>query len=238
MRSTPAIFACFALACLLFSGCAEGLYWVRSINPSVRSRWAEEEKTYGANWETKRTDMREVAAAAGGMEPAKQAEWSSRLAKIVRDDKNVLMRTEAVRALGSFPTPTATSAIIAALSDEAPAVRTAACEAAAKRGDPESVAKLAETVEKDADVDVQIAAVRALGTVENKASTQPAMRGLAVALDQRDPALRHRAVESLRNLSGADYGQDMDAWRKLARGETPPRPNSPTIAESFGNWFR
>ena len=76
-------------------------------------------------------------------------------------------------------------------------------------------------------MDVRMAATKALG----KMKSPEAIQGLAVALEDRDPAMQYVAVESMKTVTGKDYGPNVEAWRQVATGGTPPPEHVPSIAE-------
>jgi HEAT repeat protein len=86
---------------------------------------------------------------------------------------------------------------------------------------------LSQTLRSDKDFDVRMAAAQALGQFKSPES----MQALKVALDDRDPAMQYAGVQSMKSITGKDYGGDMQAWRQVAAGETPPAPKAPSIAE-------
>jgi HEAT repeat protein len=114
----------------------------------------------------------------------------------------------------------------AALSDENSAVRIACCRSLGKRAEPNSVTTLANALRGDKDIDVRMAAADALGKIKSPEAT----KALAVALDDRDPALQYAGVQSLKAITGRDYGPNVQAWRQVAAGENPPE-YTPSVAE-------
>jgi hypothetical protein len=38
-------------------------------------------------------------------------------------------------------------------------------------------------------------------------------------------------VQSMKSITGKDYGPDVGAWRQVATGQNPPAPAGPSIAE-------
>ncbi len=73
---------------------------------------------------------------------------------------------------------------------------------------------------------MRLAAAEALGKINSPDS----IKALAVALDDRDPALQYAGVQSLKAITGRDYGPDVQAWRQVASGGNPP-PYTPSVAE-------
>lgn len=64
-----------------------------------------------------------------------------------------------------------------------------------------------------------------------------AYQALGLALQDEDPALQYRAVESLREASGKDYGNDLQAWQQFAQGQDPGPEYSPSVAERLRRLF-
>jgi HEAT repeat protein len=79
----------------------------------------------------------------------------------------------------------------------------------------------------DEDIDVRLAAADALGKIKSP----EAMQALSVALEDRDPAMQYAGVQSMKSISGKDYGPDVQAWRQVAAGQSPPPPETPSLAE-------
>ena len=64
-------------------------------------------------------------------------------------------------------------------------------------------------LEQDEDVDVRLAAARALGHFRHP----QAVAALGSTLDERDPALRNRGLLALRDAAEVDLGMDLAAWQ-------------------------
>src|SRR5207244_3209345 len=105
----------------------------------------------------------------------------------------------------------------AGLKDPERDVRVACCEAWSKRPGAESTRILAEALSTDTDHDVRIAAVKGLSGSGEK----EAVKALAVALEDPDPAMQYCAVASMRDVTGQDLGNDVNAWRELAKKDDP-----------------
>jgi hypothetical protein len=43
--------------------------------------------------------------------------------------------------------------------------------------------------------------------------------------------MQYVGVQSMKSLTGKDYGGDVAAWRQVAAGGNPPPPKPPSIAE-------
>lgn len=170
--------------------------------------------------------IRQVAAQADETNSPQQLELTDQLARQIQIEPDALVRKAIIDAMSEYQTPLAQQVIEAALNDSDMAVRIAACEGLGKRGEARSVDSLAKALRDDRDIDVRLAAAEALGNIKSPES----VKALVVALDDRDPAMQYVGVESMKSITGEDYGGDVQAWRQLAAGETPPRPKSPSIA--------
>jgi HEAT repeat protein len=166
-------------------------------------------------------ELRKLADNAGGGAEEK-AKTSAKLAAAIRKEQDPLMRMEIVRALGRYPSPEADEVLKAALSDDDPAVRQAACEAWGRRADKTAIDLLGETLRGDVNIDVRLAAAKALGSTHNPAAMKP----LAEALDDANPAMQYRAMLALREATGKDLGNDVARWQQYVKGELPePKPS-------------
>ena len=152
---------------------------------------------------------------------------------IVETHPSAFLRTAAVETLGGLRVPESDEGLRIALKDADSSVRITACQAWGKRRNRESIERLAETLGSDTDVDVRIAAARELG----RFSDPVAYQALSLALEDDDPALQYRAVESLKLGSGKNYGNDFSAWQKFAQGQDPGPEYVPSLAERVRQLF-
>jgi len=97
----------------------------------------------------------------------------------------------------------------------------------AYRAEVETVPSLANALRTDTDMDVRLAAANALGAIKSP----EAIQALTVALDDRDPAMQFAGVQSMKSITGKDYGPNVETWRQVAAGQTVPEPPAPSIAE-------
>ncbi|MEX1224757.1 MAG: HEAT repeat domain-containing protein, partial [Pirellulales bacterium] len=132
-------------------------------------------------------------------------------------EKSPILRLYMVRALRRLRAPAADAALAVATGDQDRDVKIEACRALGDRPGPESLRVLTEVVGSESDIDVRLAATRSLGKMNNP----QAVPGLAIALDDPDPALQRRAVEGLKDVTGQELGNDVVAWQQYVKGETP-----------------
>jgi HEAT repeat protein len=170
--------------------------------------------------------VHEFAMKSTGVDSAEQRQITDQLARQIQVEPDPLVRQAVVTSIAEYRTPMAQQVLEAGLNDDNAAVRVACCRSLGKRAEATSVASLAGALRSDKDVDVRMAAAEALGKINSPDS----IKALAVALDDRDPALQYAGVQSLKAITGKDYGPDVQAWQQVAKGESPP-PQTPSVAE-------
>lgn len=161
------------------------------------------------------------ATAAAKASPARQAEFTQRLADELLAEHDPLVRARIVAAVAAFNTPAAAAICTGALSDPDPRVRAAACDAWAQRAGPDAVPLIAARFDGDSELTVRLRALHALGTIRDDAATAVLVR----ALDDPDPAVQLRAMGGLRQHAGRDLGDDPATWKAWAanpRSSWPP----------------
>jgi hypothetical protein len=179
--------------------------------------------------------VRQFAGRADGTDSEAQREMTDQLARQIQIEPDPLVRKAIIETTAEFRTPLAEQILEAGLGDEHQAVRVACCQALGKRAETVSVPSLARALRDDRQLDVRLAAAEALGSIKSP----EAMAALVVALDARDPALQFVGVQSLKSISGQDYGGDVAQWRQVATGGTPAAaPEPPTVAERLLNSVR
>jgi HEAT repeat protein len=170
--------------------------------------------------------IRQYAARADGTDSADQQAQTDQLARQIQIEPDPLVRETIIRAIADFHTPLAGQVLEAGLADDNQLVRVACCQSLGKRGDERSVTALASALRQDKQIDVRIAAAEALGKIKSPNSVS----ALAVALDDHDPAMQFAGMQSMKAVTGKDYGGDVQAWRQLAAGGNPVPPPAPSIA--------
>lgn len=166
--------------------------------------------------EDRRKELVQLAEDAGSKSPAEQERIVAELAKEIQHEEDAVMRRQILRTLGEYRTPLSLAILQAGLKDTDFEVRRVACKAIGKQGGPQAVQALTRVANSDTQTDVRIAAVKALGETADKA----ALPSLADALIDPNPAIQFRAQESLRTVSGRDYGNNVQAWRDYAKTGT------------------
>lgn len=154
--------------------------------------------------------------------------------QIRKGEPDSIIRGEILKTLSAFGGPTADAVLRVAVKDPDADVRVIVCGLLGKRNDAEAAHLLADVLTSDGDLDVRTAAARTLGHFHDPVAIQ----GLGTALDDKDAAMRYRAMESLQESTGKDYGTDpanVDRWRQwLKTGQEPSIP----LTERIFPWFR
>ena len=174
-------------------------------------------------------ELRELASDVHKLPAADAERISNNLAQAIPKEQDPLLRAQILRTLAIFPTETAGRVLAAGIADSEADVRVAACEAWGQRGGPEAVQRLSETLGADTDIDVRLAAARSLGSCPD----QKTVAALGLALEDRDPALQRRAVQSLEKVTGRHYGNDVVAWREYVQGRDPMPQSDSMVSRIF-----
>ncbi len=158
-------------------------------------------------------ELAELAKKASSKTPTDRDRIVAELAKEIQHEDDASMRRRILRTLAEYRTDLSRAILQAGLLDTDLEVRRVACQSIGKHGGPQAVEALTHVANSDTDPDVRIAAVRALG----ETAEQTALVPLAEALVDPNPAIQFRAQESLRTVSGRDYGGNVQAWREYAK---------------------
>lgn len=197
-----------------------------------RSQWLQDEEIR-PSLHARLEELESLRSRARGMSEAEQTQVAVNLARALADDPAPQYRAHAVRTLGELSVPAATEALRAAVADREPRVRIEACAAWGQRGTDEAVSILAEVLRKDTDTDVRLAAARGLENYR----TPDVLPALGVALDDSDPALQHRAIRSLKVVTGKDFGNSVPAWQQYVRTGEVRDTEVPSLAERLRELF-
>lgn len=170
-------------------------------------------QAYGPTPRQRTEALKQLAERAKQLTPDELLTTGAELTETLKNERDPHIRRAIVQTLGALPGNSADEALHQALNDPVATVRGAACEAWATRPNANQVLPLLnERLAMDRDPDVRMAAIRAMSRFE---SPQTVLL-LTGALDDPDPALKMTAIESLRQVSGQDFGSDVEAWRQFA----------------------
>jgi len=214
-------------------GCHDGpLYALKVANPYFSMNEWKKDDALGVTDHERRKQLVVLADTIESMPAEKQQFWSAQLDKMIGSDSSAEMRRLAVQAAGNLSVGSAVPLIEKGLDDGSIKVRMEACKALARRGDEDSARMLVSAYGSETSEDVRHAALTALASHEHPL----ALNTLKTALADRNPATRHLAVQSLRDVTGKDYGDDPKVW--IAALDGTPTPEIETrIADRVRDLF-
>ena len=171
-------------------------------------------------------ELRAIAKRAPKMSNAEREQAAAGIAKEIQNENDLLVRIEMLKCLAVLPSPIAAAVLRSGLEDKDADVRIVCCQSWGKIGGEEAAMELARSLNSDTDVDVRLAAARALGETKSPS----AIKVLGDALADSNPAMQARAMAGLKLASGKDYGNDVKAWRQFATGQ-PVDYQPPSLAD-------
>jgi HEAT repeat protein len=146
------------------------------------------------------------------------------------------IRAAIIRSLGNLGDRRAREVILRGVSDTDNAmIRVEACRALGKVGLPEDATTLARIMMVDKLEDCRIAAIESIGSLK---SHEPRIYQILIeGMDHEDPAIRYQCLQSLRKITGKDYGTGAEVWKRELQGvvaetapETPTNVNKRAAA--------
>lgn len=156
--------------------------------------------------------IREIGPRGRDATQAEQQKMCEQLAAQIRTEADPIVRRAIQETIAEFENPLAEAVLTAGLDDDDRDVRMVCCRLLGERKADAAAAKLSVKVSTDPDIDVRMAAVDALGQLKGS----EAIKGLAVAVKDRDPAMQFAGVEAMKSSTGEDLGNDVSAWRLYA----------------------
>jgi hypothetical protein len=167
--------------------------------------------------------------------PAEAERLSTELVQRIQNEQDPLVRAEIVKMFGEHPTGTGAAVLKAGLNypgpDPDPEVRGAICRAWAKIGGDDARTMLSAALANDRDVDVRVQAAKSLGQFKDAGN----MQALAGALEDTDIAVQHTAMQSMKAVSGRDYGENAQQWSEYAKSGAAGQ-ETPSIAGRIWPW--
>jgi hypothetical protein len=225
VRMTPA----HSKLVILFSAAAVA---VSTLGGCSSLPFMEKERTSIITPGMRMAAVREIGPRANNADSAEQQRLCEQLALHIQTEPDPLVRLEIQNTVAQFSVPLALKMLLAGLHDENLDVRLTCCYRLAERGDATAIGPLRKVLETDSELDARLAAIDALGQID---STET-VAALALALDDRDPAVQYAGVQALKAVSGEDFGNDVSSWQMYVKGETPPAKPSVSIAERAKQW--
>lgn len=222
-----------AMTAFAVTGCQDGpMYALKVANPYYSwKEWGADEKI-GVTDHVRRKQLAVLAETAGELSPEKQQFWAQQLDKLIESDQSPEMRRLAVRAASRMQVAGAMDMIEKGLDDASLKVRMEACHALGRRSGDDATRVLVATIGTETDLDVKHAALEALAKHDNPISRD----ALKLALSDRNPATRNLAIESLKGVTGQNYGDDPKVWIAALNGQEVEQA-TPRLAERIRGLF-
>ena len=131
------------------------------------------------------------------------------------DREPVASRALICRTLGALGDRSARTTLIKAVEDPEPIVRSEACRALGKVGEPEDATLLIRIMTVDTLGDCRVAAIE--GLADLKAPDPRINAHLVEGMEHGDPAIRLASLQALRAITGKDLGIEAGPWREELR---------------------
>lgn len=228
---TLSILGAIAIGLASASGCSDGpFYQMKKMNPYFQSQW-KKDRELGPTFTDRLAELDLLKNQLSGMAENEQQQWAEQLANIIKHDPSGEMRARAVATIAKLPSASAVTALNIASGDEVEKVRLAACRAWKQRGDTAARDMLLSLAQRDESTSVRQAAIDGLSAF----SGDEVNSTLTQLLSDRSPAIQFQVAQSLKTITGRDYGGDFDAWKRFMAGEDVPQPPRPSLAERAWN---
>ena len=219
MRSRAMMIAAgwsFSFFVLVTTGCQDGpLYALKVANPYYSLKEWRDEEIYGKTDHERWQELLRLSDSIPELAESEQARWVEQFSDILENDDSAEMRRVVVLAAGRLDSAESLSLLESGLNDVSTKVRMEACRSLGHRDDEEAIRLLASTFGRESNQDVKNAAVIALASH----TSEVAIDSLRLALTDRNPATRVLAVESLKQSTGKNYGDDPQEWIAALDGQ-------------------
>jgi HEAT repeats len=207
--------------------------WTGCSSGPLPRLFASKERTSIITPSMRASTVREMSARAATAQQHEQQQMIETLAAQIRTEPDPLVRRAIQEGVGEIDVPLVQDILLAGLNDTDSGVRMVCCRKLGQRAAESSIGALQQVVRQDDDFDVRLAAVSALGNIRSSRSVQ----ALAIALADRNPAMKNAAVEAMKTASGQDYGNDFQAWQKYAESENPQVQPAATMAQRLQGYM-
>jgi hypothetical protein len=229
-RSFAGCFAAIAGIISLCSGCMDGpFYAMNSAMPWTQRAWRQDEE-YGATFTTRVAEFETLKAQIPSMPQEEKERWSNILSEMMDTETSPELRRLSVECLAMISSPIADEGLTKASEDKVDKVRITACKAWLQRKSDTSKKMLTQIAVSDQSPSVRIAALEALGETAGGVAKE----AFEMALEDNDPAIQFQAAQSLKQITGEDFGGDIEAWQNYL-ANSPGFPEEPKVAEQ--TWF-
>ncbi|KLU07901.1 energy [Rhodopirellula islandica] len=206
---------------VLCGGCHDGpMYALKHANPYFTMRQWKADEAIGVTDHKRRQELQSLADSMIAMPEERQLTWTPHLEQIYENDPSAEMRRLAILAAGRSKDAGTLDLVAKGLKDDNLKVRMESCRALGERPEEQAAQLLASIAGESQDQDVRHAAIAALGKHPGEISTN----SLKLALQDRDPATQDLVIETLRESTGKDLGNDPAEWIAALNGQASEVP--------------
>lgn len=219
-----------AIGALLTSGCMDGpFYTINSTMPWTQRAWEADEQ-YGPTFTTRCAEFDTLQAQMSSLPPEEQEKWANILTEMMDTETSPELRRRSVECLAMIPGAIADEGITKASEDRVEKVRISACTAWQKRSSETAKKMLTQIAVSDQSPSVRIAALESLGATAGGVAKE----AFEMALEDDNPAIQFQAAQSLKRITGEDFGGDIEAWQNYLANSSG-FPEQPKVADQ--SWF-
>lgn len=211
---------------VLCGGCHDGpMYALKHVNPYFTMRQWKADEAIGVTDHKRRQELQMLADSMIAMPADQQQTWTPHLEQIYENDPSAEMRRLAILAAGRSKAANTLDLVAKGLKDDNLKVRMESCRALGERPEEKAAQLLAAIAGESQDKDVRHAAIAALGKHPGDVSTN----SLKLALRDRDPATQDLVIETLRESTGKDLGNDPAEWIAALDGQGSEEPANSSL---------
>lgn len=231
LPKTLKVFICGALL-LPLAGCTDGPFFhLKKLNPYIQSQWRKDREK-AVVFSQRVEEIRLLRSQIARMPEEEQRQWIEKLDSMLKTETSPELKRESLLALQQvIGRAEAVSAITPLIRDKNLKVRITVAEVLRSpdaASNPEASSALLAMASSDASDQARQAATRSLGMYRS----EEVKKFLASKLEDKSPAMQREASLALKDLTGRDYGGDIDAWQRYVNGEDVPEPKT-SIADSL-----
>jgi HEAT repeat protein len=204
-------------------------YALNASMPWTQRAWQEDEKL-GPTFTKRMEEFDVLENQIASLPSDEQERWANFLSEMIETETSPELRRRSVECMARIPGEIADEGLTKASEDQVEKVRIAACNAWRSRDNQTAEKMLVQIAVSDQSSSVRIAALEALGTTAGGSAKE----AMEVALEDDDPAIQFQAIKALKNITGEDFGGDIEAWQKYLASSSG-LPDQPVLADR--SWF-
>lgn len=186
-----------------------------SLNTGAIEEWHEDDN-FMLTYHEQMQSLEQLREDAPSMSETWHKQKADLLARMYADHKAPVMRREILRTAIAIPSADALPILQSAVDDDDASIRSMAYKEWGQRPGQVAMPVLLKGARSESEKDVRIVIIRALGRFKN----QQVYDTVTEALKDRDPSVQLAATDSMKELTGLDYGNTPEPW--IAHVENRP----------------